>query len=328
MKMMNDLIKSYKNTISTMDLRTVKPFTETEIQPIYAERWIKTMVQTIDSCKAKKLSKKEILECFPNVSMVRSMLIMDIYALYYSKADKETIRKVVNFYIELLDIGYDEDKFSLKVNKPIHMKQRIKDNASYYISNTLPKEQFTELGVYCFYLAFELVQDIFADNCYEVMGPFYEQDKIFIVKEFHNIPSDEFTNIRIIEVHNKEEEGTIDLFAHSTFERKDCEIFLEVDGKEYVGDITPILEEIKIIFTIARRNNKKETETEQRKRHLENRWYRYEKLTRRLGGSTDLVTGALMFAELAISPLQYRECNTSILADIIKDTLEKGGYND
>jgi len=323
--MIKDLILSYKNTISTMDLRLVKPFTETEIQPIYSDEWIKIIKHIINVCKEQKLSKKEIIDCFPNVSTISSMLIMDIFDLYYAKSNKKTIKKVISFYNLLLNTCYKEDKFSLYSNKPIHMDYHIKFNSEKYMKYMKNKSNFKNISLYCFLMAFELYQDIFSDNCYEVMGPFYERNKVFIVKEFHNIPSKDFNNIRIIEIHNiKNIIGTekIDLFAHSTFTSNDCKLVIEVDNKIYKGNINNILNIIKEITFKYKRMNRMTTLIDKKKMSFKHRYFRYINL---LDRSLNIKKINILLETI---PLHKREYNKDKLVNIIATVLKKGDFID
>lgn len=326
--MFNDLILSYKNTISTMDLNLVRPFTETEIQPIYSKEWIKLMGKIIDVCKQKNISNADIIKDFPNISTIRSMLIMDIFDLYYSNSERNTIKKIISFYNDLLNASYNEDKFSLYSNKPIHMERYIQDNGRTYINEAKDKKEYNDISLYCFLMAFEIFQDIFSDNCYEVMGPFKEKGKIFIVKEFHNILSNKFTNIRIIEIHNINDisgNEKIDLFAHSTFESKKCKLVVEVDNKIYKGDINSILDIIKGITFKHRAINKKHTISENKNEHLKNRLFRYYKLLEKLNMHIDTKS---IYEKLDISFLYPRNYDKEDLVNIISETLKKGSFND
>ena len=80
--MKNELFKSYRQVIERMNVSGVRPFSETEIQPIYSDIWCEKIIKLL-------LDKPEKIVPL-NPSIIRSMLIMDLIDCnYYNLKLKE-----------------------------------------------------------------------------------------------------------------------------------------------------------------------------------------------------------------------------------------------
>ena len=82
-----EFVKAYRNTIKNMDMNIIFPCSETEIQPLYSKKWLANTSR--DYNKDDK---------FINSSVVRSMLIMDLFDLYFADSSPEEIKRVVDMY--------------------------------------------------------------------------------------------------------------------------------------------------------------------------------------------------------------------------------------
>jgi hypothetical protein len=206
--MQNEFLESYKSCLEKMNLLSVSPFTEHEIQPLYSDIWYNEIIL------------KGIEPKLDNPSILRSMLVMDLLDC----PDSVSRQKIFSWYLELLYEQYSDDIFSLRKNLP------KKYGVSYYDYTFFPfdcRSFKAKLFKHC-YTKFS---DIFADNGYEVVGPFYERGYTFVITIFRNLDKHIY---KFIEFQKGIVAGEIDMFGHSTFNLN--EIALEIND-EIIYDI-------------------------------------------------------------------------------------------
>lgn len=213
---MKEFLDSYYSCIERMDVTAVKPFTETEIQPIYSQLWLPYIEQLCD-----KVYNKEpfsIAEFIPNKSLIRSMLVMDLMDCAFTK-NKELANRIFETYKEAMDAAiYIEDPYSLQKN--VHGTLvgafMVKDSAikdGYYDNNPINKK----ILHWCYNLSYGLWQDIYADNTYEITGPFHTRYNTYIIQDFRNIPG--IGHVRIVSEYDKLNiyDIKIDMFGHCDY---------------------------------------------------------------------------------------------------------------
>lgn len=189
-----------------MDLKSVQPFTEHQIQPLYSDIWLERVILQNQQTKTE------------NPSLLRSMLVMDLL-----DADKYK-RDVFSRYVKVLSDLYADDIFSLKKNIPLCYIDNYYDYTYFPIDCRKFK---TDLFKKCYYK----FGDIFADNGYEVIGPFYQKGFTFVITIIRNLDNHVY---KFVEFERGNIPGEIDMFGHSTFNLKN--ISLEID-QEIIYDI-------------------------------------------------------------------------------------------
>ena len=215
-----ELFDSYYNSIKRMDLNNVKPYTETELQPLYSDLWVEKILIPLIKLDPKVLSEKN----FVNVSVIRSMLIMDLMDCTTSGHD-DLKPLVFEWYSKVLDKFYKTDKFSLKSNKPISSVTSIDlEDYTYFGSRDVIDIEILNL---LFELSYKEHHDIYADNGYEVLGPYNIKSDTFIIYSFNNKID---KPIKIIQ-YGEKGNGTIDLFGHCNISFPKTYTVLEVGGE-------------------------------------------------------------------------------------------------
>lgn len=222
--MKNLLFESYNNAITKMDLVNIKPFTETELQPLYSTEWVDTVI--------KKYINSNIVIKTNNPSVLRSMLVMDLMDCGFSNNNK--LKPVVfGWYQRVLNQYYSTDLFSLETNTH-NLVSLVDANDFIYFADKDPLNLLILNRL--FELSYKTHGDIYADNMYEVIGPFNLKSSKLIVYRFHSVFGD--VKIDIYAYFDKKTTGTIDLFAHSTYQLHDASFFIVSDYNnigEYVN---------------------------------------------------------------------------------------------
>lgn len=207
--MQSDFLQSYESCLCKMDLKSVQPFTEQQIQPLYSDIWLERVI-------FNKLPLN-----LQNPSILRSMLVMDL--IDSGKYKKDVFLR----YHEILSEIYLEDMFSLKKNIPKCYIDQFEDY-TYFPLNC--RDFKSKLFKQCY----QKFGDIFADNGYEVVGPFYQKGFTFVITFIRNLDDHVY---KFIEFERGTHLGEIDMFGHSTFNLKN--IALEMDG-EIIYDLDQI----------------------------------------------------------------------------------------
>jgi hypothetical protein len=233
---MLNLACSYINTIKTMDLSIVKPFTETEVHPLYAKEWLRKldMLQfAIMKNEVKKPSLRELVNCYPNPSVIRSCLINTLFDCYFAKAPKHQIQNIVEMYNTLLSSVYSNDMYSFDGTNINYSKNELLKDC--YAINSNPSDNAPFLP-YLLHFSYLVWGDIYADNLYEVTGPFKYKGNTFIVFDFNNIypprwiwdiPLDYYnklkrvTIVKMFDTLRKPFNVKIDLFGHYIYNSKE-----------------------------------------------------------------------------------------------------------
>lgn len=185
--------KSYIQCINRIDPMTTFPFNESQLIGTY-----------FDEIHVFKKNYIEVLDIIPlNPSILRSMLVMDLYG---ESPDEK--KKIFRYYLEILMNYYTNDIFSLKQNIP--KKYDIKDYFDYSYFSEYNQDVITILNI-CFEFSYNSRFDIFADNVYEVIGPFYYRNKICVLYRFNYILE---YPIEIL-YFGENTLGCIDMFGHS-----------------------------------------------------------------------------------------------------------------
>ena len=227
------LFDSYVNCSGRLHTENIKPFNEQEILPLFADFWVDNII--LNLLELRNINREDII----NISVLRSMLIMDLVTCDYSKKTylKE---KVFNFYSNLLDKFYKTDKFSLERN--IHSDinfNDIKDVLFYENKNY----DLIELMNKCFIYSYERNGDIFADNTYEILGPFYINKNTIYVNRFF-IKGKQYDFFQWSKSYCL---GKIDMFGHNDISLKEPNIILLYNGDFY-------FENFEINFEIKQQN--------------------------------------------------------------------------
>lgn len=215
MNLKDSFLKSYSQCISNMDMTTIYPYTEHEVQPNYSSLWYDSVIMPLLN-----------IDIFIpiNPSILRSMLVMDLIDCYILKKPKD---EIFEWYCKQLTHYYDDDIFSLNKNTPKTYSFALEDYT--YFPET---KKATILMVKLFQLCYLKYLDIFADNGYEVIGPFYLKNKTYTITKFNNVIPNK--NIIFVSFSRGIIQGTIDMFGHSTFQLKD--VAVEVDGDIILED--------------------------------------------------------------------------------------------
>lgn len=220
--MQNEFLESYRNCMSRMDLKSVHPWTEHEVQESYSRIWYDNVIVPM-----LKLDEFQPL----NPSILRSMLVMDLIDCHFLGEDK---KPVFDWYVKQLSRYYSLDMFSRRVNRPNRSFKIALSDFTFFDSGRFPMQK---LMLTLYQLCYSKFQDIFADNGYEVTGPYYTGTHTFVVTTFRNILPKE---IRFVQYSKGILSGTVDMFGHSDLALTAC--VLEVDG-----DIVVDADEINIL---------------------------------------------------------------------------------
>lgn len=291
-----DFIQSYKNTITNMDLRIVKPFTETEIQPLYSHIWV-------DDIKNKINDNVN----FINSSIVRSIMVMDLFDLHFSNSDENTIKTIIEFYDNKLDKLYFKDKYSLNyTNIPISSTYTNYKDYSYFIENN---NAFSRIIGLLFQYCYSKWGDIFADNSYEITGPHQIKNYKIINNKFYI----EENVYEILQYYNKDESITIDMFGHSIANNCLGTVILKNNKLILKDDLQNEIEYIKELNL----NILNKTDIENKYLLLDSRIYRYK--------NTININKNLYYNALK-NNIKERIINTDKLIKILDLTLQKGGF--
>ena len=217
----DNLFKSYFNSVSTMDNTNVKPYTETEVQPLYSSIWVNKVIKSYLDINPKSLT----IDQFINPSVIRSMLIMDLMDCEFSR-NHDLKSKVFQWYDSLLDNFYTEDKYSLYKNTPnITFKYSLKDLSYFKTNNIINVHILNSL----FEICYKKHHDIYADNGYEVLGPYHINNSTYVIYNFYNILH-EGNKIEMTLTLDGTQPGKVDLFGHSTVWGNKAEYTIVNDG--------------------------------------------------------------------------------------------------
>lgn len=264
-----ELYISYKNAISKMDINNIKPYTETEIQPLYSQYWVNNIILQYLNINPNTNN----ISNFINPSVIRSMLIMDLMDCEFSKNYNIKI-DVFNWYINIIKNIYGDDIFSLHSNRPNTVNIENINNFIYFAdTNSINILILNKL----FEISYKKNQDIYADNTYEVLGD-YTLRKIntkCILYKFYNIL--QYDTISIYVYFNTAIDGEIDLFGHSTHHIENAKytiVINDVDLESYYE----YANKQKLYNNISNYLTSYNTNTTTLYDNIYNRLYRYHKL--------------------------------------------------
>lgn len=222
---MNRLLSAYKTAISSMDTSIVRPFSEFEVQPLFAREWIsRTIPLYLNFDFTGNLSYN-----FLNRSVTRSMYLTDLLDNYYAnstdqKQFRETLEVLKTFWNKVFTEFYGNqffgaDPFSQFYNCPLQEKI----HSEYYFYHN---SQLFETLALCFAISYAKNFDIMADNTYEITGPFTRHEHLIQKNTFHKVFCNKtivfytwklrkvlFNNIN--RVFNPPPSQQIDIFGHS-----------------------------------------------------------------------------------------------------------------
>lgn len=191
---LTDLIESYQQTVQNMDHRIIYPYSEFDIQPLYAKEYQFYLKDKLDS-----------LQLTRNFSQLRSLLIMDL--IDYFILDQSPKQLLIR-YNTILNQCYPDDPLSLSLtNRP---KNSGKERDFQFYPSNIPES--IELLSCCFAYSHAKNYDIFTGLTYECTGPFFNKGFVFTVTEFYEL---KLKFIHFIEKW-RPYSGGIDLFGHST----------------------------------------------------------------------------------------------------------------
>jgi len=182
---MRNLLWAYKTALTSMDERIIHPFTEFEIQPLFAKEWMDRLIPLYQEF----VPKGPVQHYFLNRSVTRSMFITDLldnyYAYFGQQKFEENLAILKTFwrkiYNELYGSEFDgADPFSQFTNKPIGDKL----HPEFYFYQT---DALFETLALCFAISYAKNFDIMADNTYEITGLYHQSDKLIQKNTFHRI---------------------------------------------------------------------------------------------------------------------------------------------
>jgi hypothetical protein len=286
-----EFIKSYENTITNMDIGIVRPFSETEIQPLYSNEWIKDTIR---------------LDINPiNSSVSRSMFIMDIFDLYYSNAKAETINRFVEKYDKIFKKLYKEDEYSLNfTNIPNDSRYEFYEDYSYFINKNIKNDNL--LG-FLFSYCYGKWGDMFADNSYEITGP----HKIKNYKVINNKFFVDDLKYNVLQYFDKDEDVKIDMFGHSIANNCLGKVVLKNGSVAMDLDYEIKIMEDKNLENVSEKIDNKEC-------MLMNKLYRYSgRIDRKK--YIDIIKN---------KPLHEKITKPEELVSIVKEVLLRRGYNE
>lgn len=172
----NELTRSYKNCVTRLNIDVVSPYNEFEFLKPLANYWQTNVTSKILELDPKTFNK----DTFNNPSVLRSMLIMDLFDCSFSNVISK--QSVFEWYVELIKQFYLDDIFSIEKNTHTLVDINKIKNALYFETRD---ESLLELMNKCFEYSYAKNGDIFADNTYEVLGPFYINNKTAYINQFH-----------------------------------------------------------------------------------------------------------------------------------------------
>jgi len=182
---MRNLLWAYKTALSSMDERIIHPFTEFEIQPLFAKEWMDRLIPIYQEF----VPKGPVQHYFLNRSVTRSMFITDLldnyYAYFGQQKFEENLAILKTFWRKIYNELYGSefegaDPFSQFTNKPIG--DRLHPEFYFYQTDAL----FETLAL-CFAISYAKNFDIMADNTYEITGPYTHREWVVQKNTFHKV---------------------------------------------------------------------------------------------------------------------------------------------
>lgn len=248
--MLIDFLDSYLTSMERMSYFAIQPFVECEVQPSYAKEWKKQIL-----LKQVEIEKFNFL----NPSICRSMLVMDLLDSYFLK-DLELRDILLQWYNQQLNDLYDIDKFSKRVNLPkIYNNFQWNDYTFFVMKDSIIVEILSAL----FQASYKKFHDIFADNSYEVTGPYYTNGYTIISNRFSNLDNHLYN---ILQCFKGRKFGTIDMFGHSDFSGN-CEYVMLIDNEVVIDDFQKHLSYIQSLPILY---------IPSYEQHIKNRLFRYK----------------------------------------------------
>jgi hypothetical protein len=285
---LKEFVESYKSCIQRMDFSSVKPYTETELQPLYSRKWLEYIHKLTTAILAEQdMSKFD--GAFANYSVIRSMLVMDLFDCLF-QGNTILAFQIFRAYNKLLTHYYKEDPYSLEKN--IHSK--VNFSSKYVFDDTVEKSfYYKEILHWLQNFSYTKWQDIYADNTYEVVGPFKDRNYTYLVQDFHNMPlAAPFTKARVITRHEKFNiyDIKIDMFGHMDYKLYDNTLVpaysLIISSEKFpeleIYDEPAFLDDFTNLFKQNYNqvlNDSEEIDIQKKKEaNFSSRYFRYEKL--------------------------------------------------
>lgn len=215
MKDFKEFVQSYSQTTKNMDFSAVYPYTEWDLQPHYSDIWKDFFYQY------REVDKFEFL----NPSVCRSMMVMDLYDAFFLQ-DVKFRNDILEWYDEQLNWLYTTDRFSLVKNVPLKYSDIPWDDYTYFVQPELNSD-IARFSTQCFQYCYKEFGDIYADNGYEVIGPYHTKQHTIITSVFQLMGGLKYF---VIQIFQGKPSGTIDLFGHSTIGGNCDYVLLDGDG--------------------------------------------------------------------------------------------------
>jgi hypothetical protein len=197
-----------------MDLNSVKPYTETELQPIYSSLWLPYIEQLCDKILAFPPGDLSLRDLLINKSVIRSMLVMDLMDCAFTN-NKALAEKIFKAYTYVMCGIYLRDPFSTEVNIhgiiPLDWRDTVKTGN--FGNNPINKK----ILHWCYNLSYKQWQDIYADNTYEIVGPYNFQRYTYIFQDFREIKN--LGHVQVISRYDQINiyDIKIDMFGHCDY---------------------------------------------------------------------------------------------------------------
>jgi hypothetical protein len=215
------IYNNYIKTVSSMDSNIIKPYSETEIQPLYDNYFIEKISELLD--------KPININLLKNQHIIKSMLIMTLFDLYNIPTVQKD--KIINWYLD----GISQIKKTPDI--------KYKNLCLFYNKNN---NNLLKSNINIFYnYAYTKWGDIFADNCYETLGIFNFDNTFYLITKFY-IDGDIFEFVGFSNDRINIEKGNIDFFGHSNF-KTDFKYILLKNNKiiHSISTINKIINNIK-----------------------------------------------------------------------------------
>lgn len=210
-------LRSYKQTLRSMSHDS---FTGINEMILFNNNkpWIDFLINIINNTKPIDIAKNNLLL---NPSISRSMYVMSLFIYKFSGLDDENIlKKIKEYHYNLIYILYQDDMFSIKKNTPLKYKN-VYDNI---LTSDIQCDQTVLFDLY--QLCYKNSEDIFADNIYEVCGPYSKNGVNYFINNFKFNK----TQYTIVNYSTSMRDGVLDLFGHNSYQLIDKQSILLKDG--------------------------------------------------------------------------------------------------
>jgi hypothetical protein len=210
-------LRSYKQTLGSMSHDS---FTGINEMVLFNNNkpWFDFLINIINNTTPIDIAKNNLLL---NPSISRSMYVMSLFIYKFSGTmDDSILKKIKEYYYNLIYILYQDDMFSIKKNTPLKYKD-VYDNI---LTGAGQCDQTVLFDLY--QLCYENSEDIFADNIYEVCGPYSKNGVYYFINNFKFNK----TQYTVLNYSTVIRDGVLDLFGHNSYQLIDKKSILLKDG--------------------------------------------------------------------------------------------------